>query len=107
MSPSGEYFTVPSPNCWAASNRITLPKPLLVGGDTRGPPASFHEKTNASLPLLRSSLPEIETRPLEDDKAPYLTALVASSWTTLANCCGARGERAISQPSPRARLRSS
>src|SRR5262247_1848481 len=56
------------------------PNPWRLGALTGGPPVSFH--VNCSFHRSNSSITSHETRtwPVPLDKAPYLIALVASSW---------------------------
>src|SRR5262249_45661826 len=56
---------------------IVLPKPVRSGGDTVGPSYSIQLIVNTSSPAPQPMF----IRPPSTDSAPYLVALVASSWS--------------------------
>src|SRR5215510_7691778 len=56
------------------------PNPFLVGADTGGPPLSSQLKCNFGSSASLATPQDTCTRPFSLHKAPYLTALVASSW---------------------------
>jgi hypothetical protein len=82
-SPSGRQSKVSEPaSCPRTMRSITLvPKPRRDGARTVGPPVSVHASRRC--PSARRDHSS-ETRPPRTERAPYLTALVASSWSTIA-----------------------
>jgi len=82
----------PSPRC----SRFD-PNPLRIGGKTNGPRLSRHsnEKLDAALPV---AVQLISTRPVSFDSAPYLNALVHSSWIANATLTAVTGETLKSRP---------
>ena len=71
---------VPDTEWGAIFEIMELPKPLRVGGMTGGPPLSTHFKIKLGvlLPPI-SHIQQMLTDPSALDRAPCLTALVASS----------------------------
>src|SRR6185437_8443799 len=81
-SPSGGKSSVTAPDfSRAAANLMTrVPKPACVGASQRGPPVSFHSISTRS-PSGTGLCHQLRlTFPRATDSAPYLSALVASSW---------------------------
>src|SRR5262249_40499607 len=81
-------------------SRITdVPYPEALGLVAGGPPVSLHSSTSLRLKLpLRCLRHRTDTWPLLLDRAPYLAALVASSWSTIETACVASGTTTISGP---------
>ncbi|MEI9804307.1 MAG: hypothetical protein WDN48_07370 [Pseudolabrys sp.] len=82
------------------------PKPRRSGSTTAGPPCSIHSIRSVD---RRSASPaavcqRISMRPPGTDSAPYLAALVVSSWNAIDSVSTARGRNTTS--SPRSTMRS-
>src|SRR5438128_1737950 len=75
--PSGRQSNSARPPSWVSMLAITLlvPKPLVDGVSTGGPNSSFHSSSRQS----GLSFQFTAMQPDNDDRAPYLAALVASS----------------------------
>src|SRR5262249_37332450 len=78
LRPSGrKSMQVPaSPVVWIRRD----PNPLRVGAFTRGPRVSCHVRCNLGRSGSPTTAHDTRTLPVPLDNAPYLVALVASSW---------------------------
>src|SRR5215470_6867246 len=91
VTPEGAYSrsTVPFTLRSAISCITTVPNPRRCGGDTGGPPRSVQLIVKVS-----PSVPQpICRRPASVESAPYLLALVASSWSARPIACAEAGFR--------------
>src|SRR5262249_58949915 len=77
--------TVPPSSCEISSSIRLVPNPACVGLATGGPPVSHHSTVKAPALSPGGVSQLIDTRPPALDSAPNFTALVASSWTTIAS----------------------
>jgi hypothetical protein len=95
--PSGSKRTSSLP----ASSRSTVlltsrePKPRRDGGVTGGPPSSRHSiLIQGSPPSSRENTRQVTwTEPVGTESAPYLAALVVSSWNAMPSTTASLGAR--------------
>src|SRR5262252_2575583 len=74
-----------------ACSKRTDPNPLWLGLATGGPPRSRHPNCSLGEDLFCTIRQDTATVPTGVAKAPYLEALVASSWVSKANDWAALG----------------
>src|SRR4030088_2015908 len=73
---------------------LLVPKPRDDGIFTWGPASSFHSSSRKSSTNFQVNV----IRPCNDDSAPYLAALVASSCKAKASVCAVEGSNRIFGP---------
>ena len=80
VMPSGANVTCNSSRLTPISRE---PKPFCAGSRTGGPPRSCQQKCNRAPAEVSFTVQSMLTQPVAFESAPYLMALVASSWTAM------------------------
>src|ERR1043165_6062957 len=97
MTPSGGNSNLAALALPHARSMSVAPKPALLGGVTVGP--AYSRQVSSTLGLSSSTGTQlILTRPPSLERAPYLTALVASSCSANANGTKSSGLKVVSGP---------